>query len=61
MITRHRFVHAALGAGTLLAAQGCASPPAGAKRMNVDAQIHWWKEPSADWQWMPVRKTTRTG
>lgn len=58
MITRRRFIGSTLGAGAVLAVQGCqqmGGQPAG-KRMIVDAQVHLWKAESADWKWVPGMK-----
>ena len=56
MITRRRFIGSTLGAGAVLATAGCMTAASGNKRMLVDAQIHLWKAPSADWQWVPGMK-----
>jgi predicted TIM-barrel fold metal-dependent hydrolase len=56
MITRRRFIGSTLGAGAALATAGCMTAAPGNKRMLVDAQIHLWKAPSADWQWVPGMK-----
>jgi len=52
MTTRRQFIGSALGAGALAAA-GCQTTGGGRKREIVDAQIHLWKAPSADWPWVP--------
>ena len=56
MVTRRRFMGSALGAGAVLATQGCMTTPSLGKRMIVDAQIHLWKAPAPDWQWVPGMK-----
>jgi predicted TIM-barrel fold metal-dependent hydrolase len=54
MISRRQFVVSAVGAGAVIATQGCqqmaAQPPG--KRMIVDAQIHLWKANTPDWPWL---------
>src|SRR5438128_5705039 len=55
MTTRRQFIGSALGAGALAAA-GCQTTGGGGKREIVDAQIHLWKAPSADWPWVPGMK-----
>ena len=55
MTTRRQFIGSALGAGALAAA-GCQTTGSGGKREIVDAQIHLWKAPSADWPWVPGMK-----
>jgi hypothetical protein len=55
MTTRRQFIGSALGAGAL-AASGCQTTGGGGKREIVDAQIHLWKAPSADWPWVPGMK-----
>jgi predicted TIM-barrel fold metal-dependent hydrolase len=60
MITRRRFLGSTLGAGALLATQGCQQMPpqssASGKRMIVDAQVHLWTAPRPDWPWVPGMK-----
>lgn len=60
MITRRRFIGSTLGAGALLATQGCQQIPlrssASGKRMIVDAQVHLWTAPRPDWPWVPGMK-----
>ncbi len=55
MTTRRQFIGSALGASALAAA-GCQTTGGEGKRMLVDAQIHLWKAPSADWPWVPGMK-----
>src|SRR5437879_340809 len=55
MTTRRQFIGSALGAGALAAA-GCQTTGSRGKREIVDAQIHLWKAPSADWPWVPGMK-----
>src|SRR2546427_3374602 len=55
MTTRREFIGSALGASALAAA-GCRTTGSGDKRLIVDAQIHLWKAPSADWPWVPGMK-----
>ena len=52
MFTRRRFLGTTLGVGAALAADGCATQPAG-KRMIADAQVHLWKANTPDWPWVP--------
>ena len=55
MVTRRDFIGGALGAGAVLATQGCQPMAArgDTKRMIVDAQVHLWKAESPDWRWVP--------
>lgn len=55
MNSRRHFIRNSLGAGLVLATQGCAqmASPSGSRRMIVDAQVHLWKAASADWPWVP--------
>src|SRR2546430_2528529 len=55
MTTRREFIGSALGASALAAA-GCQTTGSEDKRLIVDAQIHLWKAPSADWPWVPGMK-----
>jgi predicted TIM-barrel fold metal-dependent hydrolase len=56
MTTRRDFVGAALGAGAVLATQGCMTTQLATKRMIVDAQVHLWKASTPDWPWVPGMK-----
>ena len=58
MTTRRRFIGTTLGTGAL-AATGCQSTGSSGntgKRQIVDAQIHLWQAPSAEWPWVPGMK-----
>ena len=55
MLSRRQFISSTLGAGALAAA-GCQTTGGSGKRTIVDAQVHLWKAPSADWQWVPGMK-----
>lgn len=55
MTTRREFITAAAGVGAFAAA-GCQTTGSHGKRQIVDAQIHLWRAPSADWQWVPGMK-----
>ena len=55
MISRRRFIGAALGAGAGLMTQGCqqmAVQPS-TRRLIVDAQVHLWQAETPDWRWVP--------
>lgn len=52
MTTRRQFMGSAVSAGAFAAA-GCRTTGRGSTRMIVDAQVHLWKGPSADWPWVP--------
>ena len=56
MLTRRRFIGSTLSVGAALATAGCMTTSSSSKRMIVDAQIHLWKAPSPDWQWIPGMK-----
>jgi predicted TIM-barrel fold metal-dependent hydrolase len=54
MVSRREFLEGSLGAGLVLATQGCGSiAGGGASRRIVDSQVHLWKAESPDWRWVP--------
>ena len=55
MVSRRDFLGTALAAGAGIAAsrRALAQP---AHRMIVDAQVHFWKAETPDWQWVPGLK-----
>ena len=55
MTTRRTFIGTSLGTGAL-AATGCQTTGSAGKRRIVDAQIHLWQAPSAEWPWVPGMK-----
>ena len=59
MVSRRDFLSTAVAAGAGLALSARSPERAEAQpahRMIVDAQIHFWKAESPDWQWVPGLK-----
>lgn len=57
MVTRRKFLGAAMGAGAALAASaGCSMTQPGGRRVIVDAQVHLWKADGPDYPWNPGLK-----